>query len=229
MHLVGRLTASHFWSIMITAGYAGVFCESGFNKRLSTSWIGRTTIIHRLSKCWIARIGTTALVIDCGEMIEVARHLTATGAAMPLGNSYLRRAVSTAYYALFHTMLGAAADRFVGTAAKASAGYALLYRGYDHGQMRRLFEDLSKSTLKATLRSALNRNALSPELRQVSTEFVALQDLRHLADYDPVTGFNASDVSDIIDATEEAIGVFAQADAEEKSDLLALLLVGARK
>ena len=110
-----------------------------------------------------------------------------------------------------------------------SAGYALLYRGYSHSQMRQIFEDLSKSTLKVTLQSALRRKPLSPELRQVSTEFVALKDLRHLAGYDPMAAFNRSDVSDIIDAADPMIEAFARAPAEEKTDILALLLVGARK
>jgi hypothetical protein len=44
----------------------------------------------------------------------------------------LRRAISSAYYAVFHGVLAAAADEFVGRTKRAALEYSLAYRSIDH-------------------------------------------------------------------------------------------------
>jgi uncharacterized protein (UPF0332 family) len=57
----------------------------------------------------------------------------------------LRRAISSAYYGLFHFLLTAAADMLVGPDKRDTPYYGLVYRSIDHGQLRALSSRLSKS------------------------------------------------------------------------------------
>jgi hypothetical protein len=162
------------------------------------------------------------------EFVDVARLLADPTAAAPPPDAQLRRAVSTAYYAVFHTALTTAAGRFMGTGATMSAGYALLYRGFNHGQMRRLCEDVDKSTLSPRLQQQLGRLAVHPQLRIFATNFVGLQQLRHMADYDPHVQLFHADAVDAVSAAEQAIEALRLAPDDERTDLLALLLASAR-
>ena len=58
--------------------------------------------------------------VNSHDLIETARRLTASGAAPPT-QADLRRAVSTAYYGLFHCLAGTAAD-LLSPAPAAAAG-----------------------------------------------------------------------------------------------------------
>jgi hypothetical protein len=68
----------------------------------------------------------------------------------------LRRAISSAYYAVFHAVLAAAADEFVGRARRAETAYGLVYRRIDHGALRELCAELNRPSLAA------NTNGMSP-------------------------------------------------------------------
>lgn len=139
----------------------------------------------------------------------------------------MRRAVSTAYYALFHTILRAAAERFMGQTPQAP-GYSLLYRSFDHQHMSRMCEELQRSTLRTKYRAALHRSAVSTDMQEFADAFPRLQSARHDADYDPVASFPPSDVAFTIIAAELAIDAFNRAPPNEQADVLALLMVGAR-
>lgn len=62
-------------------------------------------------------------------------------------------------------------------------------------------------------------------MREFASAFPALQEARHLADYSPSTVFLASDVDSLIDAAEVAIAAFDRIDPEERTDVLALMMV----
>ncbi|MEA2831742.1 MAG: hypothetical protein QOF22_2490, partial [Bradyrhizobium sp.] len=147
---------------------------------------------------------------DPADLLTVARLLLNAGAAPP-SDAQLRRAVSTAYYALFHKILRAAVQRFMGADQVGSAGYAILYRSFDHRHMRIICEALAVSKLKDTLKRQLGRDAVSPDMRNFAYAFPVLQDVRHLADYDPTALFQQSDVASLIDATEVAMADFDRA------------------
>ena len=175
-------------------------------------------------------IGKNGRVPDPAALLAAARLLAdpnATGAAWP-DDARLRRAVSTAYYAVFHTVLRAAADRFMGPHEQASPGYAILYRGFQHGEMREACKMLRRSTLPPKYSRALRRATVSQALRDFAGAFAELQDERHRADYDPVASFLPSEVATILLSAENAIDSFAKIPPYERADVLALLLAGAR-
>lgn len=167
-------------------------------------------------------------MLDPRELIAVARMLAQTSGSPNLVDAALRRAVSSAYYALFHIVLKAAASRFMGPAQQGAAGFSLIYRGFDHSRMKKTCAELQKPMLKATIQQALGRTTVSQPVQDFAEVFPSMQDLRHLADYDPKIQFLASDVINLIDAAEAAMDDFDQVPPDEQADILALLLVGAR-
>jgi uncharacterized protein (UPF0332 family) len=167
-------------------------------------------------------------VLDPADLLAVARHLADPGAALPLSDARLRRAVSTAYYAVFHKVLRAASQRFMGPDQEHSAGYVLLYRGFDHKHMKTVCEALQVSTLKDKYKHHLRKSAVSQDMRDFAGIFPAPRDLRHRADYDPAAEFQPSDVLSIVDSAAVAMDAFDRVAPDEQADVLTLLLVGAR-
>jgi uncharacterized protein (UPF0332 family) len=167
-------------------------------------------------------------VPDPSELLALARALADGYAQRSPTDAELRRAVSTAYYALFHKVLRAAARRFSGDGQERSAAYALLYRGFDHTRMKAVCESLDVPMLKEKLRSNLGRESVSRDMRDFAQAFPSLQEARHLADYHPTVLFAVSDVVSLIDAAELAMQAFDRAPPDEQADVLALLMVGAR-
>ena len=87
----------------------------------------------RTSAASLRSIGNNGRVPDPAARLLADPNMT--GATGP-DDARLRRAVSTAYDAVFHMVLRAAADRFMGPDEQASPGYSILYRGFSHAQIR---------------------------------------------------------------------------------------------
>jgi hypothetical protein len=93
----------------------------------------------------------------------------------------LRRAVSTAYYAVFHAVMRAAADTYVGSANKNTSEYELAYRHIDHAGLKSACETCKNQ--QATIGSQPVQ--FGPDLRAFAATLIELQGRRHRADYDP--------------------------------------------
>ena len=87
----------------------------------------------------------------------------------------LRRAVSTAYYALFHLLISETVLHWGRESSKDAFG-----RMFDHGLMRKASQRLLDSRL---FPFAGEDPALVRNLRIVAQAFIQLQDKRHIADY----------------------------------------------
>lgn len=162
------------------------------------------------------------------ELLALARNLsTGSGGSQP-NDSELRRAVSTAYYALFHKVVRTAASRFMGPGQENSAGFSILYRCFQHRVIKTVCEEIQVPTLKQKYQTSLRRTSVSQDMKDFPVIFAALQEARHLADYDPAIRFLPSDVTSWIDGAEVAMNAFDRATVDEKTDILALMMVGAR-
>jgi uncharacterized protein (UPF0332 family) len=72
-------------------------------------------------------------VINPEHLFEQADELiNATGARQ----ANLKRAISAAYYGLFHAALAGAADLVVGVTKRSTVQYELVYRSIDHARLR---------------------------------------------------------------------------------------------
>jgi uncharacterized protein (UPF0332 family) len=97
------------------------------------------------------------------DLLEQSHHLARRERNRPKQAS-LRRAVSTAYYSLFHLLIGDAVLCW-----KLPSQRPALARAYDHSRMK-----------GACMRCA----SADADLKTVANAFVELQQLRHRADYD---------------------------------------------
>ena len=111
------------------------------------------------------------------ELLLQARYLTAYGGAEP-SQVWLRRSVSTAYYALFHLLVEDAALRWQGASAAAGAG---LQRALSHSSMKNA-SALFKRALWADWHGTAQPVPLP--LRNLAELFAELPEKRHAADYD---------------------------------------------
>ncbi len=167
------------------------------------------------------------------QLLSVARELvdhagTTTILTIGPADAHLRRAVSTAYYALFHKVVGAAAGRLVGTDQLQTAAYRLVYRAYDHRRMKDVFTALQAPVLKPPYQDRLGRSSVSQDLRNVAIAFVTLQEARQLADYHPGILLLLLDAAALVNAAIQAVASFDRVPPDELRDVLALMLVGAR-
>ncbi len=96
----------------------------------------------------------------------------------------LRRATSTAYYALFHCLARQAADRFIGGAGsdRSSPAWRQTYRALEHR--------VAKNNMKRD--DVMDR--FPPGIQDFANTFIRLQDKRHRADYDPLEDFRKTAV-----------------------------------
>lgn len=164
---------------------------------------------------------------DPSELLAVAK-LLIDETIHPASDAQCRRAISTAYYAVFHKILGTAASRFVGAGQEASGAYAIIYRGFDHGKVKDVCTKLIRPRLSETLKRQLGRSSISQDMQDFSRIFPDIQEARHDADYDPTVSFSVADVLTLIESAEAAMAAFDRAPAGEQGDVLALMLVKPR-
>ena len=125
------------------------------------------------------------------DLIEAARVLAESGTGRPT-QARLRRAVSTAYYAMFHCLAAAAADLFIGR--QRTPAWHRVYRALDHSRARN------------ACREVQTMPDYPVEVRYFADTFVALQKERQRADYALDTeAYQKSEVLRYIASAERAI------------------------
>src|ERR1700751_1842071 len=88
-------------------------------------------------------------ILNPDHLFEQADKLISPPPAGPPRQVDIRRAISAAYYGVFHAVLAAAADQFVGVTKRSTSQYGLVYRSVDHLWLKKLCEEVKKPTLKA--------------------------------------------------------------------------------
>ena len=159
------------------------------------------------------------------DLIEQAKHLARREKTRPKQAS-LRRAVSAAYYALFHFLVDRATRQTLGTdPAKRRLRY-IVARGFNHGTMKTVSEQFSKGKLPKRLDRSVSGLVLPNDLMSIVASFVRLQQERHRADYDLADDFSRDEVMRLIDDAESAIELWYHVRHEDAAKLyLAALAV----
>ena len=122
----------------------------------------------------------------------------------------LRRAVSTAYYAVFHLLARTAADLLIGRTH--NSAWHLACRALEHGNAKN---------------ACLNKQAMEgipPEIQEFAETFVDLQKARHWADYSYEAKYDKQDTLTAIKKAENAIGQLEGADIEQRRGFVAHML-----
>ena len=144
-------------------------------------------------------------VLNPEHLFEQAEKLTATPAAGPPRQVDLRRAISAAYYGVFHAILTAAADEFNGVTKRGTHLYTSLYRSVDHRGLRDLCNEMKKQTLSTKYQKYSPFNGFDGNIQAFSTAVVEFQEKRHSADYDPSARLRTSDAMLAIATARSAI------------------------
>lgn len=161
-------------------------------------------------------------MIRAERLLDQAERLIADG-AMRASQEDLRRAVSAAYYALFHQCLAAAADTLVGEAAPAPDLYALAYRSVDHRRLVDLCGEYAKPSPSRRYAKHLPDGTRDEALVAYADMVLQLYQSRGLADYDPTWGVSASAAKSALDTARSAFARFEAADPEKRRRFLVLL------
>ena len=134
----------------------------------------------------------------------------------------LRRAISSAYYAVFHFCLAAAADMVFGAAARPTAGYSVAYRSVDHARLRGLCEQLkgAKPQNDVPIIPAGGYGRMADFARLAGS----LYEERISADYDPSRSYTAAEVRVVISNARQAITWFRSCTEEQQEAFLTMLL-----
>lgn len=145
------------------------------------------------------------------ELLKIASELAVREVGNPKSVS-LARAVSTAYYALFHAVAAFCARQLVGS-YRPWKPFCHIYRSLDHGSARKVFDSLGRSP---DFGAAAN---------EIGEAFVLLQRARHAADYDLSFRIGRKDTKELIERARQAIYLLDQLSLDE-SKLLAARLIG---
>ncbi|HEV2689122.1 MAG TPA: hypothetical protein VGV35_11220 [Bryobacteraceae bacterium] len=151
--------------------------------------------------------------------MQQAHHL-ATYQGVNATQADFRRAVSTAYYALFHLLVEDCAQRWQGSSHAGAAG---INRAMDHGPMKSTSAQF-KSARWQDWRGVTQ--SVPPALQRVAHAFIDLQEERHLADYDNYEQWSVTDVHAVLDIARIAFQDWAsiRTDPMAGNYLLSMLL-----
>jgi hypothetical protein len=112
----------------------------------------------------------------------------------------LRRAVSSAYYALFHLLSSETSALFAvepGLAAR-------INRTLNHADMKKASAMIGNAKLPKAVQSPRGGYTTPADLKTVANTFVKLQEARHEADYDLSRVFRRQEVLDHVQAARQA-------------------------
>lgn len=172
-------------------------------------------------------------MINPQHLLAVARDLANLDSHRPRQAS-LRRAVSSAYYALFHLLIRSSVNAQVGfgpTATHREIGETMV-RWFTHTRMAVVCGQFTGPVVPSRLRKVLPRGqqgaALVPTstaLQSVTRAFLDLQQARHDADYDPSKHFTRQGVLTQVDQAEQAFKDWDVASADPFRPVFLLLLL----
>lgn len=146
------------------------------------------------------------------DLLELAEHLARRETRRPKQVS-LRRATSTAYYAVFHALAYLCAKALVGW-TKDWIFVTPIYRSLDHATAKKLF--------------GRTREKYGEDVAEIGRIFILLQQERHNADYDPEFSLTRQETLELIRLAREAVQA-TLALSVDKQLLLAVNLIGRQR
>ena len=152
------------------------------------------------------------------DFIALAKELAGGSGQDSLGQARLRRAVSAAYYALFHCLANCCADLLVGRpeSDRSEPAWNQAYRALQHGTAK----------ARCNNRGLIQRFPL--EIREFADQFVRLQGKREVADYDPSLILVQSEVIADLERAEQCIAQFNRAPDKDRRAFAVYILLNLR-
>ena len=150
--------------------------------------------------------------------LSATARLLATASKGKPAQVHLRRAVSTAYYALFHTLARNGADLLIGgpNSDRSKPAWRQVYRALDHGTAKNACQN----------RAILSR--FPKPIESFADLLVIMQIKRHDADYDPTKRYTRSEVLQDIADVETAMNAFMAQSKKDRQAFSAYVLLKMR-
>ena len=133
-----------------------------------------------------------------------------------------RRAVSAAYYALFHH-INAAAASLIAPNVPAETNHRI-QRWFEHAKMKEICGRFIKPQLDQPLRDLVGATA-PPDLQNVARSFIDLQEARHNADYDLSFKLSSADAHQLITVAVRAIASWDRIATSAEANIFVLSLL----
>ncbi len=141
--------------------------------------------------------------IDPQQLLNLAKRQVGPVPGAPEAD--LRRAISTAYYALFHLLIKEALANFVSDVAfRTKVG-----RAFQHGAMRSVCDKYNpkpnkKGELIAPEGNGFPSQIIAPDVKTVAEAFIILHQARERADYDDAATVQHAEALSAVQQVEEA-------------------------
>lgn len=143
------------------------------------------------------------------DLLEQAEHLAGRERRRPKQAS-LRRAVSSAYYAMFHKLVDESTRRLM--PRKPPNLRLQVARAFVHADMKVVCKGFATGRV-ASLKGATGRliaEPLEPQLILMAATFIELQEARHKADYDLLAAFTRIDALNLIGNVRQAFAAWGK-------------------
>ncbi len=163
-------------------------------------------------------------ILNPEDLLAQAARLIEPPTAGPPRQVDVRRAISAAYYAVFHAILIAAADEIVGRVHRGTPSYVLVYRSLDHKGFRTICAIAQRRDLPPRYRPFVPGSGFGEDVRAFAGATIALQERRHTADYDPTDQFRTAHAKLAIEIARTALRHWEAAPKPERHALLMLSL-----
>lgn len=167
-------------------------------------------------------------VLNPDHLLDQADRLLAPQSGGAPRQADLRRAISNAYYGVFHAVVTEAADAFAGKTNRDAPRYALVYRSIDHRSLRGICEEIVKPRLRPKYQRYEPRGGFGPDLLTVATAVIDLQEKRHSADYDPQYRVRMSDAVLAVATGRTALIRFRRTDTTRRKAFISLVAFSPR-
>jgi hypothetical protein len=162
-------------------------------------------------------------ILSPDHLFDQAERLIVSTAGAPRQVD-LRRAISAAYYGVFHVVATAVADQLVGGGRRTTPEYALAYRRIDHKALRALCTEIKAGRLSSKYEDFVPVNGFSSDLKTIAVAAVELQERRIDSDYNPLISVKASDAEALVATARDAAARFGRLSRDERRTFLCLLV-----
>lgn len=139
----------------------------------------------------------------------------------------LRRATSSAYYALFHLLVSAATENWETVQFR-----PLLGRVFEHGKMRSACERLLRTNATQNKQRAglpFDQRTPADHIRIVAETFIQAQELREIADCDMSTTWNQSNTAVQVEQVADAFRSWKAVREEPEAQKLLVMMLGPKQ
>jgi hypothetical protein len=166
--------------------------------------------------------------IASGELLEIAELLADQDDPAYPRPTHLRRAISSAYYALFHELVREAVAHAVGDSSAKQAEREAVARWYNHSEIRVVSRWVVSQAQGRKLPDPVIPLLANPpaDWVAVADAFNDLHDARHEADYDHAATITQQDARNLISLARDAIGRLQGLRGDRVYDSYLLLLLG---